>query len=229
MRLDRWFFPAMAVLIAAVVFAGFSATFFRRDAALPPLHPLLIVHGVAFTGWILLFITQTSLIAADRVEIHKRLGWFGAALAATMVVLGLLAAVRSLRLGRAPIPGLDPRSFFAVPFFDVVVFGGLVFAGVRLRDSAEAHRRIMFVATLAVLDAAIARIPLPFIATGGPPVFFALTDLFLFAGWGWDLLCRRKVHRAFLGAGLALVLSQPLRLVLSGTAAWKAFAGLFLP
>ncbi len=228
-RLDRWFFPVMAIFIAATVFAGFSATFYTRHAELPPLPGLLVVHGVAFTGWILLFITQTSLIAGNQTEPHKKLGWVGAALAVTMVTLGMMAAVRSLKLGRAPIPGLDPRSFFAVPVFDLISFITLVAAGVKLRNSGEAHRRVMFVATLAILDAAIARIPLHFIAAGGPPIFFLLTDLFLFAGWGWDLLTHRRIHKAFLWAGLFLILSQPLRLVIGGTGAWKAFANLFLP
>src|SRR5579859_3742251 len=128
-RLDRWFFPSMAAVFASVVFAGFSATFYRRGPALGPLSTLLIFHGVAFTSWILLFFAQTNLVAARRVQAHMRLGWAGAGLAALMVALGFSAAVDSLRRARAPIPGLDPRSFFVVPFFDISVFFVLVAAG----------------------------------------------------------------------------------------------------
>ena len=229
MRIDRWFYTVMALLIAGAVFTGFAATFYLRDAALPPLKPLLVTHGVVFSSWIVLFITQAWLVAGNRVEIHKRLGWCGAVLALLMVGLGLVAAVDAMRNGRAPIPGLDPRSFFAVPFFDLVVFASLIAAGVLKRGSPDAHRRIMLVATIAIIDAAIARIPLDFIRNGGPPVFFGLTDLFVFAGWGYDLITRRKIHPAFLWSGIALIVSQALRLAISGTAAWKAFAGLFLP
>ncbi len=42
---------------------------------------------------------------------------------------------------------------------------------------------------------------------------------------GYDLLTLRKVHPATLWGGLALVVSQPLRLMISGTPAWLAFAG----
>ena len=228
-RVDRAFFPVMSLLITVTVFAGFAASFYLRDAAQPPLATLLVVHGVVFTAWVLLFVVQTTLIAANRVEVHKRLGWAGAALAVALIALGTLAAVRSLRLGRAPIPGLDPRSFFAVPFFDMVVFTLLIGAGIRFRTAPETHRRLMLLATIGLLDAAVARLPVAFIASGGPPVFFALADLFILAGWAFDLARRRRIHPAFLWGGLLLILSQPLRLVLGGTAAWKGFADLFMP
>jgi hypothetical protein len=227
--LKRWFFPAMSLAVAATVFTGFAATFYLRGRGLPPLAPLLLVHGLVFTLWVLLFILQSTLIATRRVALHRRLGWCGAVLALAMVGLGTLAAVTSLRLGRAPIPGLDPRSFFVVPMGDLAMFSLFVGAGIGFRRSGEHHRRLMLLASLSIIGAAIARIPLGFIERGGPPVFFGLTDLFLLAGCAYDLITRRRIHPAFLWGGLALVLSQPLRLVLGGTGLWLRFAGLFLP
>jgi hypothetical protein len=40
----------------------------------------------------------------------------------------------------------------------------------------------------------------------------------------WDLRSRRRLHPVTAWGGLAIILSQPLRPVLSGTEAWKAFA-----
>ena len=40
----------------------------------------------------------------------------------------------------------------------------------------------------------------------------------------YDLGTRRRVHPATVWGGLVLVASQPLRLMISGTAAWTAFA-----
>jgi hypothetical protein len=48
--------------------------------------------------------------------------------------------------------------------------------------------------------------------------------LFIFAGVIYDLISRRRVHPAYLWGGAVLVLSVPLRLMISGTDAWKAFA-----
>jgi hypothetical protein len=227
-RLDRWFFTFMGALVILVVFAGFGRTFYWRPASVGPLSTLLVVHGAVFTAWVLLFIVQTSLVASRRVKIHMQLGWVGAVLASLMVVLGFSAAVAALRLGRTPIPGLDPRSFLVVPMFDIGNFCLLIAAGLILRKKPDAHRRLMFLATIALIDAAIARIPLKFIAGGGPPVFFGLTDLFILAGWAWDWSLRRRIHPAFAWGGGILILSQPLRLAISGTAPWLRFADLFL-
>jgi hypothetical protein len=41
----------------------------------------------------------------------------------------------------------------------------------------------------------------------------------------YDVMTRRKVHPATIWGALLLVASQPLRLMLSGTPAWLAFAG----
>ena len=44
----------------------------------------------------------------------------------------------------------------------------------------------------------------------------------------WFLLTRRRVHPAYVWGGLLVIGSQPLRLALSGTAAWLAFADLLV-
>ena len=225
---DRWFFCGMALAIVLTVFWGFLATFYARGAALPPLSPLLVAHGIAFSAWVIVFAVQTALIAANRRALHRRVGMSAAFLAVLMVGLGLAAAVAALRLGRAPIPGLDPRSFFVVPFFDISIFAILVGAGLWLRRDRETHQRLMLLGMIGLIDAAIARIPLHFIQTGGPPVFFGLTDLFVLAAMAYDFATRRRVHRAYVWGGLLIILSQPLRLIISGTAAWLWFAGLFL-
>jgi hypothetical protein len=86
----------------------------------------------------------------------------------------------------------------------------------------------MILATVAMLDAAVARIPLGFIENGGPPVFFGLCDLFIVAVALYDWSTLRRVHPATLWAGGAIVFSQVFRLWLSGTDQWQSFAGLFL-
>jgi hypothetical protein len=224
---SRWFYPVTAVLLAAIVFAGFAGTFYLRRAALPPLGRLLLVHGLVFTTWIVLFAVQSLLIVTQRRQLHMRLGWFRAALAVLVVVLGTLAAVAALRLGRAPIPGLDPRSFFVIPMGDMAVFGLFAGLGIWFRRSGQAHRRLMLLATLSIVGAAIARLPLAFIAGGGPVAFFGLTDLFVLAACGYDFVKSRRLHPALLWGGLVLILSQPLRLLLGGTQLWLGFATLF--
>jgi hypothetical protein len=79
----------------------------------------------------------------------------------------------------------------------------------------------MFLATIALLGAAIGRIA---VAHGlGLPVAYVLQDLFVVAGAAYDLYTRRRVHPAYVWGGLLMVASQPLRLVVSQTPLWLAF------
>ena len=55
-------------------------------------------------------------------------------------------------------------------------------------------------------------------------MYFGLTDLFIAALVAWDFASRGRVHPVTLWGGLAIVVSQPLRLVLMGTEAWLACA-----
>jgi hypothetical protein len=78
------------VAILLTVFAGFSRTFFLRPYfQTQPLLPLLIAHGIIFSAWIVLFITQTTLVATKRTRIHMRLGIAGGVLASLMIIIGV--------------------------------------------------------------------------------------------------------------------------------------------
>lgn len=225
---DRAFYTGMALAFAAIVAIGFSPSFYLRGADLPPLSTLLVVHGLTFTSWIALFIAQAALIAANRRPLHRTLGAFGAALAVLLVVTGAAAAVDALRRGSAPIPGLDPRTFFAIPAHDVVAFAVLATAALLLRKDLQMHKRLMVVATISLLAAAIARFPIPAMLKVGPPLFYGLQDLLVVVGIAYDKACHGRVHRAYWWGLGFLVLSQVVFLAIAGTPAWHGFADLLL-
>jgi hypothetical protein len=220
-RNDRLFFAGMACTAAITVFAGFAPTYFLRSAALPPLSPLLQVHGLVFTSWISLFLAQTTLVAARRTDLHRRLGIAGAILAVVLVIVGVTAAIDLLRRG-VVFNDIDPRVFLAIPLGDMVVFPILVTAGIAFRRVAKTHKRLMLLATITLMTAAVARIVAPL--NGGPLVFFGVTDLFVAAAVAYDLLSRRFVHPATIFGGLSIVVFKPLLLIVASTAPWLAFA-----
>ena len=152
-RADSVFFSGMALAMAAVVFAGFAPTWFLRFYFQPPeaLSLLRVVHGTAFTLWVVLFIAQTSLVAANRRDIHRKLGWWGAGLAVVMLVLGWMAAVDSLRQGVTPVPGVSPAAFFVIPVSSLVVFAPLVLLGIMNRKRPDQHKRYMLMSTNVLL------------------------------------------------------------------------------
>ena len=72
---DRWFFTGMATVVVAIVVAGFTPTYYLKPLFATPALPLSIhIHGALFTAWVLLFVGQTSLVAANRTDLHRRLG-----------------------------------------------------------------------------------------------------------------------------------------------------------
>jgi hypothetical protein len=217
------FYNGMSLLIAAIVFAGFSRTFYLSPWLHgPALSPLRIVHGVAFSAWIVLFVAQTTLVAAGRTDLHRRLGVAGAVLAAGMVVLGTVLAIANAREGHAP-PGIPPLVFLIIPLFDMVVFAPMVAAAVWYRHRPETHKRLMLLATLSLLAAAVARLPTA-LAAAGPLFYFGVVDLLILTGVLYDRVTRGKVHPVYVWGGLAILASQVIRIALSGTSAWLAVA-----
>jgi hypothetical protein len=130
-------------------------------------------------------------------------------------------AIAGAARGAAP-PGIDPLGFLAIPLFDMAFFAGFVTAAVWLRRNKEAHKRLMLLAYVSIIVAATAR--LPGVLAYGPLVFFGLAFTFVLCGVIYDLVSRRRVHPAYLWGGALLLVSVPLRLIISETAAWRAFA-----
>jgi hypothetical protein len=226
---DRLFYGSMAVGMALAVFIGFARTYylsayFGTSTTITgrPFSAAVRLHAVLFTTWVLLFVVQTSLVATHRVALHRRMGVAVATLAGIMILVGTATALQLALQGGAP-PGVDPRSFLAIPLGDMLMFGILLTAALALRRNKEAHKRLMLLAYTAILVAAVARFPgvLPL----GPLWFFGLTFIPVLAlGISYDLLARRHVHPAYVWGGALLVLSVPLRLAISTTPAWRSLS-----
>jgi len=214
----------MAIAIVVFVFVGFAPTYYLRSRfQTTPLPLYLHVHGFAFTAWIGLFVAQTLLVAARRVDVHRRLGWAGAALAVVMVAAAVTAALLSGRREFAAGHEDEALTFLTTPFLAMVVFMILAGTAVYYRRRSEMHKRLMLLATISILDAAVARWPFEIVATSGW-AFYVLTDLLIVAAVLYDLVSRRRVHSVYMWGGLLILAGQSLRTVLGQTAMWHAFA-----
>jgi hypothetical protein len=219
---ERRFYTGMAVLSLVVVLIGFGRSYDARLTAGPPMTPLVYVHAALFVGWMLFFVSQTSLVAARRTPVHRQLGWVGAALALAMVVVGAMTAIAAARRGHDPMHQDGPLAFLVIPLGDLVIFAVCVAAAVRWRGQPVVHKRLMLLATIgALLPAAIGRLP---IIGGRVPVVVAVILLFLAAGPVFDKLTRGRIHPVGLWGGILVFASVPLRLALAKTAAWQSLA-----
>src|SRR5512143_3471861 len=216
-RYDRAFYSGMAIAMALAVLIGFARTFYlswyfgtHGTITGAPFTPVVRIHAALFTAWVLLFLVQTSLVATHRVAVHRRMGVAVAVLAGLMAVAGTTIALEAARRGSAP-PGISPKQFLAIPLGDIAGFVVLVALALWLRRNKEAHKRLMLLAYLAILAAAVARFPgvLPL----GPLAFYGFTFIpFLAAAMIYDWVTRGRVHPVYLWGGGLLVASVPLRL-----------------
>jgi len=215
-----WFYPAMAVVTLATVFAGFAPTFYLRASGAPALPMLTQVHGLVFSAWVLVLLTQVSLVATSRRTLHKRLGVAGGTLAVAMVILGVTVALAQARREVAAGHGDEALSFLIIPLGGMVSFATLVACGLAYRSRTEIHRRLMLLATIAILPAAIGRIP----GLEHPAAITLYFLALLAAAPVHDLVSGRRPHPVSLWGGVALLVYELGRFLVSKTAAWRAIA-----
>lgn len=221
-RPGRLFYLGLGLLVVVAVVYGFAPTYYLRGLSdMPPLTGLLQVHGFLFSLWLVVFVAQATLVSTRRVGLHRQLGVFGVALAATMIVVGIATALQ-----RGPVND-DPGFIYSAAFFDIAMFAAFVGAAVYTRRTPDRHKRFMVLGTVAIIDAGVARWPVLASMFADSPLgsFVAaegVTDLFLVVAVAYDIATRRRVHPVYLWGGLALVLSQVVRIVILDTAVWRA-------
>jgi hypothetical protein len=222
-RFDRRFYLATSLLFMALVGWTFARTYYLRPLfAVSPLPTLLHVHGVVMTGWVVLLVIQSTLIAARRVQWHRRLGVFGTAWAGLVVILGSVttvhAAAREVRAhsafaaGQVVITSLD--------LLQMLLFAGLVGVAVWLRRRPDYHKRLMLLTIACMLPDALARLPVSFMTN---QLILVGLDGFVLLCLSVDTLAHRRLHPAF-GWGALLILGTfHAALYLTRTPTWIAF------
>jgi hypothetical protein len=203
--LDRYFYFAMSLFVAAIVVWGFSHSVNANllHAAVP--RPFLLwIHAAVFSGWVVFFIFQSTLIRTHRVRWHRTAGWFGAALGTSMVFLGTATAIVMRRFDTVQLhlPGAD--AFLIIPFFDMAAFAVCFGLAVYWRRKPELHRRLIFIATCGLLNAAFGRIDFLF----NHDLTFCCLDGVILLGVARDLLVNRRIQPVYRIALPVLVVAQ---------------------
>jgi hypothetical protein len=223
MTAERRFFTIMASIVLVSTFIGFMPSYYLRGIAtpyfpFPPMTLLVHVHALVFSAWVVLFLAQTSLVAAGRVDIHRRLGVLGMGLIALMIPLGIWVGLAGVGRPTAP-PGIDPLSWASVPLMDVPVFGGLIVMALIKRRNPQIHKRLMLIAMINMLQPSLGRMPFPI-----PGIGMFLPILLLLPLFVWDWKSRGRIHPATLWGSLLVVTVMLVRPMIWGTPAWMDFA-----
>ncbi len=222
-----WFYIAMALVALVVALTGFTGTFFvplaegRFEAP-----PVIFVHGALFFAWILLFVIQPSLIRRWSYRSHKTLGVVGVvlalAMAASTVAAGIYAAKRDFAAGG----GEAAISSIVGVCTSMAVFLGLVLAGAMFRGKAETHKRLMLLATIAVLWPAWFRFRHYFPSVPWPEVWIADVGVYslIVACMVRDRLVLGRIHPVYLWVGSAIIAKHVLEMMLFDTPPWRTAA-----
>jgi hypothetical protein len=192
-RAANAFYVRFAAFLLVLLVAGFGPTFFFRPfLGLEPLAMPPMLHGVVLTTWFVLFFVQSGLVRNGNVALHRKLGKIGASLAALATLQFVWVAV-ALYQGRAPNVDADlvEKARIVRIVSELMVFAAFpifVALAVLARRRAAVHKRLMLIATIALM----------------PPV---LSRLALWPGQVWPALAvESRFLTAIAGTGVLLVI-----------------------
>ncbi|HEV7233649.1 MAG TPA: hypothetical protein VGN36_05340 [Sphingorhabdus sp.] len=230
---ERRFFFGLAIALALTTFIGFAPTYYlvgyfdgvttRGDRAASILTPAVHLHGLTGSLWMLLLVAQTGLVAADRRDIHKRMGIIAVALMVAISITAWIVSFEAGGRGKAP-PGWTPPGFLLIQIGTLAGF--LIFAtlGLLMRKRSDFHKRLMMLATISMMVPVCGRIwtRLGGIEyTRGAVGGMILSDLFLLAIILFDIRSRGRIHPVTLWGGALLVGLQIGRVMAAGTEEWQ--------
>ena len=191
--IDRRMHFALALGLLLTIAWGFWPSYFGpllRGAPVPRFW-LIHVHVAVFAVWMLLIVTQASLVASGRVAAHRRFGVAVGSYGIGVLLVGLLVSVAA-PIARVHAGQMKPAQAALVALFnltDMLLFGGFLIAALVKRNRPDLHRRLMLSASVALAGAPVGRV----IPSESP--------LYLLV-WLWPLLAlmlvelwvRRRVH-----------------------------------
>jgi hypothetical protein len=218
----RTFFAFTSLLIALIAVVGFWPTYFGPLVSGTLVQPLVIhFHVVVFTGWLVLFFAQAVLAGTRRVAWHIRIGRVGIAYGFLLIGVGLSTGV--IRAAARPFGGPAERLLLSA-LADMVMFGAF-FGAVIFRRKPQLHKRLITVAAVTLLVAAVAR--MSFFLPGPPfgrPIGFMIWCLPILIAMVYDFRQHRVVHLVYMLGFATLVVRRLGVPYIADTPQWTLFA-----
>jgi hypothetical protein len=236
----------MGVACIVVSVVGFAPIYWLPLAtgAVMDRGPLVNLHGALFAAWPFFFLWQSWLAAEGRMEHHRSSGVVGVSLATAMVAIGVATGIGNMLHRLAEGDGDMARAFSVIPLTSIALFGILVAVAVANVKRPNVHKRVMLVASISILQAAVDRIyyllvvggkaGVPFGFNPTPPVVASLpggliTDLLVAAAMIYDWRTRGRPHPSYLIAGAVLLFVQLSRVPLGPSPQWLEFTHFLVP
>ncbi|MEX2963624.1 hypothetical protein [Microbulbifer sp. TYP-18] len=113
----------------------------------------LIVHGVLYLGWYILFCFQIHLISSGKRSVHRKLGYASIFFFVLLIISGIEMMV-GIMGSQDPVK----QSLFWGVLHTVIFFAAFYILGVFSRGNLHAHKRFMLLASLSMISASITRV-----------------------------------------------------------------------
>ena len=235
-RMERLFYLISGCLLLTVVALGFQHFYLHGRASdggqvTQQIVPLVFLHGILMSGWIVAFVLQSVLIVGGKRRLHMTLGVAGAVLAALLVIVGLATAIASVHYNPDSYKEIwGARRFLSLMLTNISGFAILAAIGLKYRHRPQLHRPMMLLATLFVAGpAGFFRIPFvsgPIMGTFHTIIapwvpMLVLGILLVLIKWlmtgSWD--------RYFAAGFAGIVLACGLQFLVANSAWWYHLAG----
>lgn len=182
-RGEARFFFSMACVMAAIIVGGFAFNVIMGRSSFGA--PWLVhFHAWVMMGWVALYLAQNTLIFANNVPLHRRLGWVSVVWLPLVLIMGMLITLFSLRDHGGP-PFFDQNQFLFSNPLQLLGSVSLAASAVVVRRNTGWHRRLMFCAFAMLTGPGVGRLlPSPLLIPNAwyieavlPPIVFALIGM----------------------------------------------------
>jgi hypothetical protein len=222
-RYERNFFLGMACLFPVLAVLGFGPSYHAAHIGELKLHWFTQVHGGIMGSWLLVFLIQSVLAAKGQLRYHRQLGLGSVGLGVLVWITMGATLVRAL-LAFPPSLENDMWDIVSLSIGLIALFGVFLTAGIAQRKNSASHKRLLLLATVVLMQAAIDRIRwLPGLGAAFYVRFLYLDALLLLPLLAYDLISLRRIHKTTLLAGGLLVAVQVALTLSAGSPAVHRF------
>lgn len=208
-RKPKYFYTCIGFLFLILTFLGFFPSFQNMRHGSLQVHWLTHFHSLVMTSWLLLYLTQTMLIATGNLRIHRSLGILSFAVGISVIITMIVVSFHFL-IANHPPEGSFIFDTLLFDFSEIPCFSLLFLWGMKLRKrDSGAHKRLLTLATVALLLAAVDRIQrnnaFPSLGVEYPITSFIYLNILLVPLFVYDFIMLKRIHKITL-IGTAIII-----------------------
>jgi hypothetical protein len=170
MWLKQWYFSVVSTLTLALTLVGFSDNLFTNIGQPSNSDPKFIAHGLFCLAWMIVFAAQVNLARRGSFRLHRKLGVAGMLIAIGVVFSTTYVFVMVWK-GWDAMGVLARGNRILLPGFAVCVLLAWLH-----RRRGDWHKRLVYVATLCMLEPVLSRAFDPLVVSWMEPLFPVFTE-----------------------------------------------------